>query len=212
MLSCSRELQPVIFQTQLLRWQLTASSPQYRQKIGRQWSGRFLGIIGGDPSVCKSNRLHVDILQFSFIRVGHFPWIRLKRSVVFPQLWTSTSYFSNSTGSLVSNCRFSPIDFFTRSSRHDILVIHLQHFISYPPFKKMQLKWHVMSCPHIMVHVCDVGRWLPWLNISYAIMHEPTFPRPQELQIPLNGSKNISIVPFSDSGLILSVINLWRWY
>jgi len=29
--------------------------------------GRFLGIIGWDSSVCKSNRLHVDILQFSFI-------------------------------------------------------------------------------------------------------------------------------------------------
>ena len=33
-----------------------------------QWSGRFLGIITGwDPRVCKPNRLHVDILQFSFI-------------------------------------------------------------------------------------------------------------------------------------------------
>ena len=33
----------------------------------KQWSGIFLGIIGWDPSVCKSNRLHVDILRFSFI-------------------------------------------------------------------------------------------------------------------------------------------------
>ena len=37
-----------------------------------QWSGRFLGIIiGWDPSVCKSNRLHVDILRFSFIKLGY---------------------------------------------------------------------------------------------------------------------------------------------
>jgi hypothetical protein len=34
--------------------------------------GRFLGIIiGCDPSVCKSNRLHVDILQFSFMKMGY---------------------------------------------------------------------------------------------------------------------------------------------
>ena len=35
--------------------------------IFNQWSGRFLGIIGWDPSVCKANRLHVDILQCSFV-------------------------------------------------------------------------------------------------------------------------------------------------
>ena len=27
-------------------------------------SGRFLGVFGWDPSVCKSNRLHVDVLRF----------------------------------------------------------------------------------------------------------------------------------------------------
>ena len=37
-----------------------------------QWSGRFLVIIiGWDPSVCKSSRLHVDILRFSFIKLGY---------------------------------------------------------------------------------------------------------------------------------------------
>ena len=37
-----------------------------------QWSGRFLGIIiSRDPSVCKSNRLHVEILRFSFIEWGY---------------------------------------------------------------------------------------------------------------------------------------------
>jgi hypothetical protein len=36
-----------------------------------QWWGRFLGIIGWDPSVCKSNQLHVDILWFSFIELRY---------------------------------------------------------------------------------------------------------------------------------------------
>jgi hypothetical protein len=36
-----------------------------------QWSGRFLDIIGWDPSVCKSNRLHVGILRFSIIELGY---------------------------------------------------------------------------------------------------------------------------------------------
>jgi hypothetical protein len=33
--------------------------------------GEFLGIIGSDAGVCKSDRLHVDILRFSFIKLGH---------------------------------------------------------------------------------------------------------------------------------------------
>ncbi len=74
-----------------------------------QWLGRFLGIIGWDPSVCKSNRLHVHILRFSFIRLGYILYISLKWSVIFLQSSTSTGYFSNSTGSFVTNCRFSPI-------------------------------------------------------------------------------------------------------
>ena len=36
-----------------------------------QWPGRFLGIINWDPCVCKFNGLHVDILRFSFIKLGH---------------------------------------------------------------------------------------------------------------------------------------------
>jgi len=38
--------------------------------LGSDW-GEFLGIIGRDPSVCKSNRLHVDILRFCFIKLGY---------------------------------------------------------------------------------------------------------------------------------------------
>ena len=31
----------------------------------------FWVITGWDPSVCKSNRLHVHILQFSFVKLGY---------------------------------------------------------------------------------------------------------------------------------------------
>ena len=74
-----------------------------------QCSGRFLGITGWDPSVCLSNWLHVDILRFSFIKLGNILWLPLKWSVIFLKVWTSAGCFSNSTGSSVTNCRFSPI-------------------------------------------------------------------------------------------------------
>ena len=74
-----------------------------------QWSGRILGIISWDPSVCKSNRLHVDIIRVSFLKLGYILYIPLKWPIIFLQSWTSTAYFSNSTGSSVTNCRFSPI-------------------------------------------------------------------------------------------------------
>ena len=32
--------------------------------------GRILGIINQDPSISKSNRLHVDIFRISFIKLG----------------------------------------------------------------------------------------------------------------------------------------------
>ena len=59
-----------------------------------QWLGRFLGIIGWDPSVCKSDLLHVDILWIFFIILGYILWILLEWSVIFLQFWTSTGYFS----------------------------------------------------------------------------------------------------------------------
>ena len=31
--------------------------------------GDFWALIGGDPTGCKSNRLHVDILRFFFIKL-----------------------------------------------------------------------------------------------------------------------------------------------
>ena len=77
--------------------------------FGYQWLGRFLVIIGSDLRVCKSNWLHVDILRLSFIKLAYTLLISIKWSVIFLQSWTSTSYFSISTGSSVTNCRFSSI-------------------------------------------------------------------------------------------------------
>ena len=71
-----------------------------------QWWGRFLGIIGWDLSVCKSNQLHVDILWFFFVDFRYIPHILLKWLVILLNSWTSTSYFSNSTGLPVTICWF----------------------------------------------------------------------------------------------------------
>ena len=71
--------------------------------------GEIFGATGWDPNVCKSNWLHIDILLVSFIKLGYILQIPLKWLVIFLQSWTSTGYFSNSTGSFVTNCRFSPI-------------------------------------------------------------------------------------------------------
>jgi hypothetical protein len=71
-----------------------------------QWSGRLLGIISWDPSVCKSNRLHVDILRFIYINIevcsinsskviGNSPEV-----LNFNQLFLKLNRF-------IYNCRFS---------------------------------------------------------------------------------------------------------
>ena len=74
-------------------------------------------VIGWDPSVCKSNRLHVDMLQFSFIKLGYILYsITLKWSVILLQSWTSTGSFLNSTASSVANCRVLPDHRFSSSS------------------------------------------------------------------------------------------------
>ena len=42
-----------------------------------QCLGRFLDMTGWDPSVCKPNQLYIDILRFSFIKLGYILWIPL---------------------------------------------------------------------------------------------------------------------------------------
>ena len=59
--------------------------------------GKFLGIVGQDPSDPKSNQLHVDIFQFCFIHWRYILKIPLKWSIILPKSQTST-------GSFVTNC------------------------------------------------------------------------------------------------------------
>ena len=69
---------------------------------------KFWGIVGQDPSDSKSNQLHVDIFRFCFNHLRHILQIPLKWSAILLNSPTSTGYFSNSTGSSVTNRRFSP--------------------------------------------------------------------------------------------------------
>ena len=75
-----------------------------------QWLGRFLGIIGWDPSVHLQVQLvtcwHPSIF---YINLRYISYISLKWLVILLKSWTSTNYFSNSTGSSVTNCWFSLI-------------------------------------------------------------------------------------------------------
>ena len=68
---------------------------------------KFLGIVGQDPSDSKSSRLHVDIFQFWFMHSRYILQIPLKWYVILLKSRTSTGYFSNSTGSSVTNRQFS---------------------------------------------------------------------------------------------------------
>ena len=62
-----------------------------------QYKERVLGIIGWDPSVSKSNRLHVDIFRLFFANLRCILLIPLKWWVIFLKSWTSIDYFSNWT-------------------------------------------------------------------------------------------------------------------
>ena len=74
----------------------------------KQCLRRFLGKIGENPSVSKSNWLRLVIFRFSFINWRYIPQIPLWRSATFLESWTSISYFSNSVDSSVTSGRFSP--------------------------------------------------------------------------------------------------------
>ena len=59
-------------------------------------------IIGQDPSVSKSNRLHVNHLSV-FLYWGYFPWISSNWRVIFLKSWTLTGYFTNSTNTSIAD-------------------------------------------------------------------------------------------------------------
>ena len=134
-----------------------------------QWLGRFLSIIGWDPSVGKSNRLHVDILWFSFIKLGYIPYIPLKWSVIFLESWSSTGSFSNSIGSSVTNCRFSPIigDYHSRLNSQPNWVGDLYNHLTSTGISNLRMKesihmssaylWGKWSLPALIWnHVCHL--------------------------------------------------------
>ena len=69
--------------------------------------------------------------SFPLLNWGYILWISLKRSITFRQSSTSTGYLSNSTGSYVTNCRFSPIidlPSLEFSSKHADEKIHTKFF------------------------------------------------------------------------------------
>ena len=64
--------------------------------------GRVLGILCQNPSISKSNQLHVEIFQFSLINLKYNSWISLKRFITLLKSRASTNYFSNSTSSSIT--------------------------------------------------------------------------------------------------------------
>ena len=74
-----------------------------------QYHGRFLGIISHNHSVSKSTWLRVVIFQFFFkFNWSIFHTFLSKWLVIFLKSWTSTGFFSNSTGSSLSSDWVSP--------------------------------------------------------------------------------------------------------
>ena len=81
-------------------------------------AGPVIGEIFGHTNRLRSEFLQVQpvgymLTTFGFLLLNwgifFYIYIPLNWSVIFLQSWTSTSYFSNSTSSSVTNCQFSPI-------------------------------------------------------------------------------------------------------
>ena len=68
----------------------------------------FLGTVYQYPSDSKSNWLHVDVFQFCLFYLRYILLIPPKRLENFLKSWTSTVYFSYSTGSSATNRQFFP--------------------------------------------------------------------------------------------------------
>ena len=114
------EVHLLVYSLYPLPWGIVGATECYMCAFIQKWSGgkmdqirspgRFLGITTGwDPSVGKSNRFacrHPPVILF---KLGYMVEIPLKWSIIFLQSPTSTGYFSNSTGSSVTDCRFSQV-------------------------------------------------------------------------------------------------------
>jgi hypothetical protein len=124
----------------------------WQASVDHWWLGRFLRIIGWDPCACKSNQLHVHILRFFNINLRHIP---LKWTAILLKAWTSTSHSSNSTGSSVTNCGFSPI-----------IVDHLSNLVC--EFKL----WRVQKTSIYRIHVCQDAEFAICFNVA---LHDGIF-------------------------------------
>ena len=80
-----------------------------------------------------------------FIRLEYVLWTPLKWFVIFLQSWTSTGYLSNSTGSFVTDCRFSPI----------IVQQWLGRFLGINWLRSYCLQVQPVTCWHPPVLLCD---------------------------------------------------------
>ena len=50
----------------------------------------------------------IDPTLLTHPNLEYLLWVHLKQSIILPKPWTTTKYFSNSTGSHTTNIRFSP--------------------------------------------------------------------------------------------------------
>ena len=92
-------------------WTMIGNLPEvlnFKCLFSNQCLGRFPGTIDQDPSVSKSNWLHVAKFQIFFINLEHILYIPWKRLVIFLKSWTLTAYSSSSTGLSVTSSWFSP--------------------------------------------------------------------------------------------------------
>ena len=71
----------------------------------------IFGISGWDPSVCKSNRSHVDNLRFSFINLVFLYYSMNSSKMIgeFPAISNFNRLFLTLNRFIVTNCRFSSI-------------------------------------------------------------------------------------------------------
>ena len=122
--------------------------------------------------VSKSNRLHVDIVRFFFINLKYNLYIFLKWSVIFLKSWTSTGYFSNSTGSSVTSGWFSPFIPGIAGCWQNNLVFTInayiqdQHCTTFATWCKLKVNrdptpnlktHHQLSCPDIIYWSCTIS-------------------------------------------------------
>lgn len=85
-----------------------------------QGPGRLSGITDGDPSVSQVQRLTLTTFGFSLLKSRYILYILLKWSVILLELCIST-------GSSVTNCRFSPVHCFSFNSGNKWLRLQLVH-------------------------------------------------------------------------------------